>query len=767
MNKGAFSTDESDYVISESTWKWTYFVLKALEKSLSVNVALHGDHQLLESGQIFLFNHFSRFETFIPQYLIYRQTGCYSRSIAGAEFFKGDTALSSYLRAVGAVPNRHPRLLPFLAEEILKGRKVIIFPEGGMVKDRQVIDQKGDYSVYSRSADRRRKHHSGAAVLGLTLAAFKTGIRALDKAGDHSCIEEWAERLGMESSDALLQTAHQYTEIIPSNITFYPIRVGSNFIQRSAELFDSELSDKITEELLVEGNMILEDTDMDIRMAAPIHVAKRWHWWEHRLMRRLLHRVNSFDEMFYLGPDLEQRRNWIISLTIGRQVTGLRDRIMEMMYQNVTLNLSHLASWLILQFVESGELEVDSEQFHLLLYQGIKGVQESAQLNLHNSLSDPGRYSGLLEKESPPLRQFLDSEAVSGLVEQRDGIYRFSKKIGEPSDFDEIRLENLIAVYANEMAPVGIACQVLSRVFKKRTRIDQQQIAALRFDDLTRTYKLDRQYYSTDEFDAINREETATADGSPFFFISRKPSPLGVVIVHGLLASPAEVRECGERLHAAGFHVIGVRLKGHGTSPWDLREQSWEQWQHSVVEGYEIISAYCERIVLVGFSTGGNLSLLLAAEHDKKLAGVVTVSAPLGFQNRNLIFVPLLHGANQMVSWLSSLEGIKPFVTNESEHPSINYRNTPIRALYELQQLMELLKSRLDEVTCPVLIIQSEKDHVIDPQSADTLFAGLGSEKKSLIKVASERHGILNENIGGTQEAVIDFVSSLSPSAVE
>ncbi len=161
MNKGAFSTDESDYVISESTWKWTYFVLKALEKSLSVNVALHGDHQLLESGQIFLFNHFSRFETFIPQYLIYRQTGCYSRSIAGAEFFKGDTALSSYLRAVGAVPNRHPRLLPFLAEEILKGRKVIIFPEGGMVKDRQVIDQKGDYSVYSRSADRRRKHHSG------------------------------------------------------------------------------------------------------------------------------------------------------------------------------------------------------------------------------------------------------------------------------------------------------------------------------------------------------------------------------------------------------------------------------------------------------------------------------------------------------------------------------------------------------------------------------------------------------------------------------
>lgn len=767
MNKGAFDTNESDYEISESTWKWAYLVLKALEKSLSVNVVLHGDKRLLESGQIFLFNHFARFETFIPQYLIYRHTGAYSRSIAATEFFRGETTLSSYLRALGAVPNRYPRLLPFLAEEILKGRKVIIFPEGGMVKDRQVLDQRGGYSVYSRSADRRRKHHSGAAVLGLTLAAFKTGVRALDEAGDQSCIEEWAGRLGFSNSDDLLEAAYQHTEIIPSNITFYPIRVGSNFIQRSAELFDSELSDKITEELLVEGNIILEDTDMDIRMATPIRVAKRWHWWDHRLMRRLLHRVNSFDEMFYLGPHLEQRRNWIISATIGRQVSGLRDRIMEMMYQNVTLNLSHLASWLILKFVESGELAIEKGRFHTLLYQGIKGVQESGELNLHPSLSDPEYYKRVLEGECPPLGQFLESEAVAKLVEQRDGSYHFSQKIGDSSHFDEIRLENLIVVYANEMAPVGAACQLLSAVFKERHTIDPLKLASQQFDDLVRTYQLDRAHFTTDEFDEINREETATADGAPFLLLSKKPSTLGVVLVHGLLASPAEVRECGERLQTAGVHVIGVRLKGHGTSPWDLRDQSWEQWQHSVTEGYKIISGWCERIVLVGFSTGGSLSLLLAADHHRKLAGVVAVSTPLGFQNRNLVYIPLLHGANQVVSWLPSLEGVKPFVTNESEHPAINYRNTPVRALYELQQLMERLKQRLAEVTCPVLVIQSESDHLIDPQSADMIFDQLGSDKKSLIKVASDRHGILNENIGGTQEAVVKFVSSLSSSAVE
>ena len=47
---------------------------------------------------------------------------------------------------------------------------------------------------------------------------------------------------------------------------------------------------------------------------------------------------------------------------------------------------------------------------------------------------------------------------------------------------------------------------------------------------------------------------------------------------HGLLASPAELRSFGEALRDEGFPVIGVRLAGHGTSPWDLRDRSWQDW---------------------------------------------------------------------------------------------------------------------------------------------------------------------------------------------
>ncbi|MGZ8152670.1 MAG: hypothetical protein ACXW0Q_07990 [Methylovulum sp.] len=137
---------------------------------------LHADTQL-EQGDIFLFNHFSRFETFIPQFLIFEQTGAYSCSIASSEFFEEDTLLAKYLKHVGVFPHDHQRLFPLLVTQVLRGRKIIIFPEGGMIKDRLVVDNEGNFSIYSRLTSRRRKHHTGAAVLAQGIETFKAAIR--------------------------------------------------------------------------------------------------------------------------------------------------------------------------------------------------------------------------------------------------------------------------------------------------------------------------------------------------------------------------------------------------------------------------------------------------------------------------------------------------------------------------------------------------------------------------------------------------------------
>ncbi|MDH3469622.1 MAG: 1-acyl-sn-glycerol-3-phosphate acyltransferase, partial [Gammaproteobacteria bacterium] len=188
--------------------------MTVLKTRLKVNIKLHHRDNLIRDGHIFLFNHFARFETFIPQYLIYLETGAFCRSIAAKEFFKDDDRFGKYLRSLGGIPNDYERILPFLAEEILRGRKVIVFPEGGMVKDRRVLDRTGSYSVYSRSSRERRKHHAGAAVLALTLSAFKAGVKEIDKSGNTNELERWAGILNMESVDALRNAIHESTTVV-------------------------------------------------------------------------------------------------------------------------------------------------------------------------------------------------------------------------------------------------------------------------------------------------------------------------------------------------------------------------------------------------------------------------------------------------------------------------------------------------------------------------------------------------------------------------
>jgi esterase/lipase len=751
---------EKEFRIDKKTYEWTIRAFSSLKKRLGVKIRLHQESDQLRSGQIFLFNHFARFETFIPQYLIYEYTGAYSRALASSEFFRGDDFFSKYLKSMGAMPNRCPGLLPFLAKEILHGRKVIVFPEGGMVKDKRVLDDAGEFNVYSRKAKERRKHHSGAAVLALNLGAFKAALRDLNDEGDLHTIEQWAERLDFNTITELMDTVRQPTMIVPTNITFYPLRVTDNALRKGVELFGGGLSQRLSEELLIEGNILLKETDMDLRFGDTICTDEPCNWWERKFVSRLVKRVDTLDELFAVKQTQGKWADRMVAKSVGRTTVAVRDTYMREMYAGVTVNMSHLISRLIVMYVEKGWSEVGRQLFHKTLYLAIKRVQKNLSVALHESLSNPQFYSGVLDGHAACLEQLLLSKAVSELVEVDSESYRFLPKLHEEQEFDAVRLENIIAVYANEVAPIRGAIEALEQAMAEAPDIHDSELARLLFDDEMVSHTWDKQNYREEGHEKINLQETATESGEPYLLLPKNHNGLGVVMVHGFLASPAELKEFGKNLADAGHPVIGVRLKGHGTSPWDLRNTGWRDWLESVRRGYRIMSTLTDRICLIGFSTGGALSLVLASEQPEKLAGVAVASAPLKFRNKNLIFVPLMHGANKLTRWLSSYEGIMPFRANDSEHPHINYRHIPIRGLFELRRMVDELETRLPEVRVPTVIIQGTEDKVVDPKSAELIYKKLASKEKALHLVPSARHGILNENIGNVQAQVQAFLAS-------
>jgi esterase/lipase len=238
---------------------------------------------------------------------------------------------------------------------------------------------------------------------------------------------------------------------------------------------------------------------------------------------------------------------------------------------------------------------------------------------------------------------------------------------------------------------------------------------------------------------------------------------VGVLLIHGLLASPAELRQYGEYLTQQGYTVLGVRLKGHGTSPHDLQKQSFEDWYSSVEKGYSIISALCENIFVIGFSTGGALALVLAASHKPAIIAVVAVAVPIKFKNAAFMLIPLLEGSNKLLSWVPSFEGVKPFIDNTSEHPQINYRNVSVRSLFELRRLIGKLQDSADQITQPVLILHADKDPIVSIESSSTLMDAIGGNNRQLQVIPAAHHGILMDNTGGTWQIIDKFLNNNLP----
>jgi len=748
---------EKDLIINEKSYKKTRLVLDILRRFLKVNIKLHNLEDQFRQGDIFLFNHFARFETFIPQYLIYDHTGIMCRSLAAPELFS-DGAFGHYLAGIGAIPTDLENVIHFMACEINRGYKAVIFPEGAMIKNRRVLGPKGRFRIYSREKGKYRKPHTGAAVIALYAQQIRDLFRLAYERKNDQKMNEIAAMLHTEDIDRALEIASEPVRIVPANITFYPLRGDENFLIKVAERLGKITNERMEEELIIEGNILFKDTDMDIRLGKPIEIPDYFKRTDVSLLRtryfvekrRILKSASS-----RLLTRMEMIRSEILSERIMVDY-------MQSIYSLITVNIGHLCAELIFELLQHyKQREVSRDFFDQALYMTIKKVQKSEQVFLHRSLLNPDRYDSLLSHNNRDIRDILLQAAAVGLIRIREDRYFFLPALEEEYDFDEIRIKNFLKVRYNEVRPIPAIRKAIREVLTHFDKLNQpRSCAAMLYDDDLRSYERDRDIFCAAKYDEINRQETKTFSGAPFFFppTDHSSQDVGILLIHGFTASPAEIRPLGEFLSSQGFGVYGVRLKGHGTSPCDLDFRTLSQWYRSTLRGWDVLRKVCEKVVVIGFSMGGNLALMLAEEKGNVVDGLVTISTPLKIRDKNIFFAGLVHRINQLVSVLPYLDGIKRFTRGDPENPEINYQNIPISALKEFQHTMERTEEVLPEVYCPALIIQGKEDPTVDSVSAKMIYEGIASQEKKLVMVDTDRHVIILEKGSAVHREVLQFL---------
>ncbi len=751
----------NDLVISEKNYKRTRLVLDILRRFLKVNIKVHNLTDQFEKGDIFLFNHFARFETFIPQYLIFEQTGKMSRSLAASELFSDD-AFGRYLMSIGAVPTNLPEVIHFMACEINRGYKTIIFPEGSMIKDRRVLGPRGRYRIYAREERTYREPHTGAAVIALYAQHLRDLFLLSYERKNQKSIQEIASMFQIDDLDRVLQIASQPVRIIPANITFHPLRGDDNFLSKISERLGKIKSVRLEEELIIEGNILFKDTDMDIRLGDPI------------LVKDYLGRTDSFllrSRYFLMNENLLKGASTrLLSRLEMIRSEILSERIMtnymKSIYSLVTVNIEHLSAEIIYQLIRKyKQREVSKTFFVRSLYLTVKKLQGFNGIFLHRGLQNPDRYDSLLKFTNRDLRDFFINAAAAGLIREGADRYIFLPSLDQKFDFDVIRIKNFIQVRYNEIRPMPEIENAVHEVLTHYDRLNTQQSwAAWLYDDDRRSYAWDQAIFCKSKYEELNKEETRVQPGDPFFFIpDRCMEPkVGVLLIHGLSASPAEMRPLGEFLSEHGLFAYGVRLKGHGTSPCDLDFRKIDQWYHSAFRGWEALRCYCEKIFVAGFSMGGCLAFKLTAEHHNEVAGLISISTPLRVRNKNILFANLVNQINRFVAALPYLSGIKRFNKSFPENPEINYQNIPISAIHEFKKLMEQTEVSLGEVYQPALIIQSKGDPTVDPVSAEMIMKGLASKDKRLMMIDSNKHVIVLDKGSLVHQEILKFITGLS-----
>ncbi len=708
-------------------YRTTGLAIKTLAGLSKAKIRIHGKENIPEGSVIFVINHFTRIETLFLPYHIHQITRVPVWSLADYQLFEG--GLGVFLEKVGAVSTKNPHRDLLIIKSLLTGEAMwIIFPEGCMVKNKKIVE-KGRFMM--SYAGGKHPPHTGAATLALRTEFYRQRLRIMSQ----EFPEEAARLMKLFQIDSLEPVLERHTCIVPVNITYYPLRAHENILSSLAVHLADGISERAVEEIITEGSMLLSGVDVDIRFGEPIEIKK---FMKQSAIKR---DISSKHSIRFDDPIPSKRLMRKVALKIMQ-------RYMSAIYSMTTVNHDHIfASMLkLIPFKRIDAYDLRQRAFLL-----VGDNLEETGVHLHKELRLDQTHL-LVDDRLNKCEDFIKVAEEKGVVVKTgDAMVKDTSKFISAFDFHRIRIDNPVAVIANEVEPLIKLQRRVRRLAWMPGFWLRRRIAGYLMKKATDEFERDYEKFY------IKKESKEKDVGKPFL-IKGTSRNLGVVLIHGYMAAPLEVRELADYLGRRGLWVYAPRLRGHGTSPDDLAIRSYADWVASVETGYAIISNICEQVVVGGFSAGAGMALDLAAR-VKDIKGVFAVCPPMRLKDFSSKFVPAVDVWNRLMERVRLDGAKKEFVENFPENPHINYFRNPVSGVLELERFMESLEKKLPAIDMPALVIQSLGDPVVKPSGSRRAFDLMGSEDKTYILYNYDRHGILlGKGASRVHKAIGDFI---------
>ncbi len=239
--------------------------------------------------------------------------------------------------------------------------------------------------------------------------------------------------------------------------------------------------------------------------------------------------------------------------------------------------------------------------------------------------------------------------------------------------------------------------------------------------------------------------ESGILAGAQAMDLGPEDAAVAVLLVHGFIGATTNFGELPLKLADAGYKVRALRLPGHGTTPFELRDTLDSEVLGAVLDELEGLQERHEHVFIIGHSMGGSLSTLAAS--TREVDGLV-LAAPYFRVSYEWYYLLRPETWTTLTAWaVRWIYKGDPFIRvnrPDAKDKIVSYRWVPTEGTLAADRLAMLARSpeTLEKITCPVLLLHSPDDFAASPRAAQRAVEKMGANQKKLLWLENSDHHI-------------------------
>lgn len=256
----------------------------------------------------------------------------------------------------------------------------------------------------------------------------------------------------------------------------------------------------------------------------------------------------------------------------------------------------------------------------------------------------------------------------------------------------------------------------------------------------------------------------------------------GVLLLHGLSGTSAELRLLVTQLHRNGFEVAAPHIDGMGDGSHTNDHLQWHDWLAQAQAAFDQIAQKCEAVHIVGFCVGGLLGLKLVSQEQTRLGKLVLLCPMLradGWAIPNGLRWFSLVQARWLARYFAFThrqpfgikdERVRDLVLGELKGDNSGQQDRSVVSgtkVLEFRRLSRAVRRCLDSIGKQTLIIHAREDDKASPANASEIAQRL-SGPVELSLICDTYHIVtLDRQRNKVAERVLAFLKQSSPGSAK